>query len=67
MALENWARNWSCGKGARPGDVASQYHEDAVRQRLLQPLNMRREVIIRINFMFQASRGRGGSAPCPRR
>jgi len=32
MALENWARNWSCGKGARPGDVASQYHEDAVRR-----------------------------------
>lgn len=32
MALENWARNWSCGNGATPPDVASQYHENGVRR-----------------------------------
>ena len=32
MALENWARNWSCGNGAKAADVASQYTDDAVRR-----------------------------------
>ena len=32
MALENWARNWSCGSGATPADVAAMYHENGVRR-----------------------------------
>jgi steroid delta-isomerase-like uncharacterized protein len=31
MALENWARNWSCGSGATPADVAAMYHDNGVR------------------------------------
>ena len=32
MALENWARNWSCGSGATPADVAAMYHPNGVRR-----------------------------------
>jgi steroid delta-isomerase-like uncharacterized protein len=32
MALENWARSWSCGAGATSADVAAHYHEDAIRR-----------------------------------
>jgi steroid delta-isomerase-like uncharacterized protein len=32
MALENWARNWSCGRGSTPADVAAMYHPNGVRR-----------------------------------
>lgn len=31
MALDDWAKSWSAGLGSTGKDVASQYHDDAVR------------------------------------